>query len=369
MARGDSSIRVLILGDSKGLKSELGEAERGLKGFSVSAKAIVGGIAATVVADQLVSFGKTALAEADRLGDATTRLELQLGDLSAELVRSADEFAHLGQSAQDVLELEAAFTDVATALGVADPLIASMADEAAATAAAVALLGETDAATVIDQIGKAAGGSEKALKALGINLSDAEIEARALADTGKANADNLTDAEKAAAAYALVLEKLAPKLDAVTEAGGDFESKTAEIDAKLETLTGKIGAHLEGPLTGLLDWMISGIEGWEMFADRMDEIPAIMRAQLGPIYAVTDALSALAGLLGDVGRGLAGDPFNENDLPGGNSHPGGAGWRPGMTSAGVTVNVNGGDPAEVERAVQKAVGGYQDRNGKLMWDP
>jgi hypothetical protein len=80
-------------------------------------------------------------------------------------------------------------------------------------------------------------------------------------------------------------------------------------------------------------------------------------------------LATLRDLLDDIAAG-AGSVFDEGDLPGGGNPgqtgaPGGGGWR----ASGVTVNVNGGDPAEVERAVAKAVGGYIDRNGKLMWDP
>jgi hypothetical protein len=362
VARGDSTIRVAIIGDAKGLKQELGEAEKGIKGFSVNAKALVGAIGATIVADQLVSFGKTALAEADRLGDATKRLELQLGGLSDQLVESSDDFAHLGQSSQDVLELEAAFADVATSLGVADPLIAGFADEAAATAAAVALMGDQDAASVIDLIGKAAGGSQKALKALGINLSDAEIEARALSATGKTNAAELTKAEKSAAAYALVLEKLQPKLVAVTEAGGDFESKTAEIDAKLETLTAKIGGHLEGPLNDLLDWIIRGIEGWEMLGDRIDEIPQLLRDMLGPLGDVIDLWRDFVGLTDEAG--VQGSPFTLGRPPAPPTPHQVAPVAGSGNGAFVTINVPP-TGAQTEAAVVRALREYEARNGPL----
>lgn len=367
---GNSAIKVAILGDAKGLQKELATSERGIKGFATSGKALVGGIVAAGAGAAVLDFAQTALGEADRLADAGQRLQLTLGDdLAGELQKSADKMSDLGLSAQDVLELEAAFADTATALGAANPAIASFADDAAATAAAVSLLGDQSPDEVIDLIGKAAGGSEKALRALGINVTDAEIAARAMADTGKRTADALTDADLAAAGYALVLEALQPKLDAVANSSGDVEQAQAALEAKFETLTGKIGAGLEGPLNDLLQWMLNGIEGWEMLADAVPGFMDELRKLETPLGNVADLLADIVGLAGD---------FIRLDLGGILGRIGGIGGpRGGKVTAGdvsrsgggapsVTVNVNGGDPAETERAVRRAVRGYNDRNGSLI---
>lgn len=366
MARADSTVKVNIIGDSKGLQRELGKADKGIAGLGVSVKGLVAGAAFAGAAVAVTDFAQSALNESDRVGDAVTRLDLQIGDLSDQLVDASDDFAKLGQSQGDILELAAAFADTATALQLADPLIASFADDAAATAAAIALLGDQSADEVIDLIGKAAGGGAKALKALGISLTDAEVESRALADTGKLTAESLTDADLAAASYALVLEKLKPRLDAVAEGSGDVEQRQAEVEARFETLTGKIGAALEGPLNDLLGWILSGIDGWELFANRMDLVEQAARDMLGPLARVADALRTINDLI-RTGGGLLPNAgaIGIDDLERLRNSPTGSGGGGGAQKPNVTIQVQPNGAADTERAVINALRDYNRRNGIL----
>ena len=113
MARNDATIRVAILGDVKELSKALGTAERDVKGFGVSANKIIGGIGFGIAAGAAVDFAQTALGEADRVGDAMTRLELQIGkDLAGALSDTAEGFHKIGLSRQDVLKLAAGFADL-----------------------------------------------------------------------------------------------------------------------------------------------------------------------------------------------------------------------------------------------------------------
>lgn len=365
MPRADSTIRVNIIGDAKGLTTAADKAEGSVKGMNkalVKAGAIIAGAFAV---DALVDFGQTALDEADRLGDATQRIEDQLGDLAQPLKDTADGFVKLGLSSQDTLELEAALVDVGTALGIADDKLAAMAPKAAEAAAALALLGIGDTESNIGLIGKAAAGSEKALRALGISLTDSEVEARALADTGKTTAESLTESELASARLELILEKLQPRIVSVTEGSGDLEQKQAELQARFEDLTAKIGTAIQGPLTDFLGWLITTAQ-WldstglnaEGLAEDIDQITDAVKTLLSPLATAVDLLRAFASLAPNFG---AGNP-NLNPLkPTPRSSP-----TPGRNPYGATVNVNvqGGSPEAIEQAVQRAVNTYARRN----WD-
>lgn len=337
MARADSTIRVNIIGDAKSFGKEMDKATGKLGGLGKVAL----GIGIGVATDQLLDFGQTALNEADRAGDALTRLKLQIGDLADPLNEAADDFVRMGQSRQDILELEAAFADIATSAQLGAPDIATFADEAAATAAAIALLGDDDAATVIEQIGRAGAGSSKAMLALGISVTDAEVEARALATTGKDTADSLTAGELAAARYALVLEALKPRLDAVADGSGDVEQKQAELQARWETLTGRIGEGLEGPLNDFLAWTLAGIDGLERLDEFLGLVEQGFRDVLGPVARFADGLRTVLGLLASIGaRGM---------LPAG-ATPFSSPAKLGGTGAG--------------RSVIQTVQDYQERNGQ-----
>jgi hypothetical protein len=278
MANADGTIRVDITGDAKDLQKAVGTADKSVGGLasSISGKGLVIGAAFAGAGAAAGAFALEAIGEADRVGDAMTRLEGNIGDDLAGAIEDVSSDLHdLGLSKQDVLELAAAFSDAAVAAGLSDDKIGALAPKAAELAGAMSLITDLTPDEVIAAIGKAADGSDKALKVLGINLSEAEIEARALQNSGKDTPAMLTDTEKAAAGYELVLERLAPKLADVTEGTGDFESKTRELDAKLEELTGKIGGHIEGPLTDLLDWALAGIEGFEDLGKVMEKDAAV----------------------------------------------------------------------------------------------
>ena len=364
--KATSTIRVNIIGDADSLVKASAKGEKAVSGFGANVAKVGAGLVAAFAADALLDFTQTALGEADRVGDALDRLSGQLGgDLAGQIETASSGLEHLGQSRQDVLELAAGFADVATALGVGAPAIATMSTKAAELAAALALQGVGDAASNIDAIGKAAGGSERALKELGIKLDDADIEARALADSGKTSAESLTDGEIAAASYALVLETLQGRLGDTSARSGDLEQSQAELQAKWETLTGRIGQALEGPLNDLLTWIIQGIDGLGQLGLFIDYVRAELRKMLGPIFAVTDALEDLIGAFGDLF-----DARDRSNL-GGNMTPPGSGRPPGQQGLSpdersnrfTQVNVYGGDPAEVERAVRRAAVDYAERNG------
>lgn len=312
MPSADSIIRVSIIGDAKKLTGALGEADRSTGGLLKSAgKALVG----LAVLDKGFDFAQGAIEEADRLGDAMTRLNISIGETNtAKLAEAADDYAAIGLSTQDVLEGAAAFADLGVNAGIAAPDIANLADDVTATAAAISLLDGSDVATDIDLIGKAAGGNAKAMRALGINVSEADVTMRALTDTGKTTAASLTEGEKATARLNLVLDALKPKLDAATTGSGDLEQSQKELQARVETLQGQLGGPLSDALNQVLGFIIDeinaipgAIHGWQMLGGAIESFG---RHALGPLGNVRDALNGILNLLGQV---TAGSQLNSSD--------------------------------------------------------
>ena len=358
MARADSTIRVNIIGDAKSLQKAAATSEGAIGGMNKKILAAGSVIAGAFAADAIVDFGQTALKESDRVGDAVSRLEGQLGDLAKPLIDNAENFARIGASEGDILELQARFADLALEAGLAEDEVAGLAEETATAASAMALLTDQPADFWLDQIGKAADGSDRALRDLGISLTDASVEARALADTGKDSADALTAGELAAARYALILEELQPRLVEITEGSGDLEQKQSELNARWETLTGNIGAGLEGPLTDLLGWILAGIDGWAMLSDKIGGFDKAIQDALTPIARMIDAqreligvlltsinlLQQLLGLGGQVGGSLSAGAI-------------GSGVSSGIGKGASTVNLNvqGGSPEVIEQAVRNAI--------------
>jgi hypothetical protein len=364
-------IRVDIIGDSKGLQTELkkgGAAFGAIAAASgIATGALIGfaerGLAAAV------DFLGGSIAEADRLGDALTRLQTQLPGFEDDLESIADDFERFGISKQDGLELIALFADLGTAAGIADPLIATLADEVLATAGAMSLITDLTPDQIVEAIGKAADGAEKPLKLLGIALDENAVNAAALELSGKGAADELTEGELAAGRLVVILDELKPRLDAVAESEADVESKGRELQARMETLQGVIGQKLEPVALQMLEWLDDLFVGIGFVAYAFGTLPgAIAGVQRGiedilsPLARLVDLLAEFGRLVGLEGGGAGSRLFDPGDLPAGG--PSGRGAGP----ARVTVNVNGGDPIEVQRAVTTSLRGYGWRNGVRMFD-
>ena len=280
MASASSVIRVSIIGDAKKLTGALSQADKATGGLLAStAKLAAGAIAIERVGTVAADFIGDSIQEFDRLGDATFNLQTQIGDLAGPLIETADQFTRIGASKQDIIEMEARFADLATATGLTNTEIAIFADEAAATAAAMALLSDKDPSETLDLISKAAGGSAKAAKELGVSLLSGVDPATQLAN---------------------ILQQLKPKLDAATTGTMDLEQQQKAMEARIETLQAQFGEALN-PV--LLDFW----EGLTLAADAMGGIPEDLKQIEDAARTLLAPLGNLNDLLGGIG-----DFFNQN---------------------------------------------------------
>jgi hypothetical protein len=287
MPTGDSVIRVTILGDAKALNTAINTADSKLKGFAKSTAFALGGAFVGLRALQGgVDFIGDSLQEADRLGDAMERLNLQLGpQFTDRLKDTADNFASIGASTQDILALEAIFADFATTAGIADPQIASLAESVAATATALTLTDEEgrDAQTMLDLVTKAATGSEKAARELGVTLTANATPTQQLVN---------------------ILAQLDPKLQAATTGTGDLETKQAALQARIETLQGEIGEGLMPAFEGILSFFAAVLEDIpetvKGFEDLGNNIVNFGKTVLGPLGNVRDVLQDILSTFGLV---------------------------------------------------------------------
>jgi hypothetical protein len=294
MATGDSVIRVSIIGDAKKLTGALKEADQKTSGFLKSAAIGAGAtIAAFGVVDKVTSFLSTSLDEAGRLADAMGRLTIQMGpEFTANLEKTAGNFSRIGASKQDILEMEAVFADFATTAGIADTKIAGVAESVAATAAALALSDDQgrDSSAMLDLITKAAGGAAKAAKELGVTLID--------------GADASTQLDN-------ILAQLNPKLRDATTGAQDFGDKSAEMEAKMESLSAELGTKLTPALNEVLAFFIKVVDDIPRtiasFEDFGSHLVGFAQNVLGPLGNVRDAIDAIINggqQLKSVGKGL-----------------------------------------------------------------
>ncbi len=278
MARGDSIIRVSIIGDAQKLVGALGKADDATGGLLKSAAKIGG---AGIAIDKAFDFVGDSLGKADDFNDAFTVLEKTIGKTDAQKVKDiAFSMTDIGLSADEVGTLAVSFGNFATASGVAAPLIADLTPDILDIAAAIHAQspGQT-LDQIVSDIGKAAGGSKKPVADLGVVIDSA------------LNPDEQLRS---------ILDQLKTKYGDAKDAANDFAGAQEGIGAKWDNLMIKIGDALDGPLQGVLDWISDEIDGIPAAIDGFDKLELAMKQfaanVLGPLGNVRDVLANIIGL-------------------------------------------------------------------------
>ena len=187
MADASSIIKVSIIGDAKKLTGALDKADGGLKGFAKKA----GGApsAAWSAVDKALRVRPGRHPETDRLGDAITRLNIRSARPTPRSCRTRP-----APSTTSACRRRTSWSSAPTS-PTWRPTPGSRPRSSPTSATTwrrrrrrCRSLDDSDAAGNVDLITKAAKGNAKAMQALGINICDADVELRALADTGKTTA-------------------------------------------------------------------------------------------------------------------------------------------------------------------------------------
>lgn len=279
--------------------SQLGEAAAGalqnMGGLGGAAGGAASSLGATAVAGAgaaagLFSFAQGAIdAEsagqrfdliAGNLADRVSTIDV--GGLSGDI---GDLALQLGSSDEAMTNATATFVSFARSAGASDDQIVTASDNINALALRAVALNPAlgDAGAVAESLRNALARGGRATTQYGIALTSAEINARAMADTGKTSADELTQFEKAAAGAALATERLGDSM------GSDFAAGAQNARTEWNRMTESLG------------------EASETVGSTM--LPAIENiteavTQLGDGIANLDPKSFLSGLWGISGPGL-----------------------------------------------------------------
>ena len=248
----DAQAQVDQLADST---SKLGDAAQGalggMGGVGGAAGGAAGALGATAAAGAGAAAGLFSFAQAAIDAEsAEQRFELTTGSLGGEL-RTIDvggisgdigELAlKLGSSDEAMLNATSSFVTFAQSTGAADDeIVTASGDINALALRAVALnpaLG--DAGAVAERMTNALARGGRATTAFGIGLTSAEINARAMADTGKQNTTELTQFEKAAAGAAIAVERLGNSM------GEDFTDGAENARTEWNRMTESLGEAQE----------------------------------------------------------------------------------------------------------------------------
>lgn len=295
--------------DASDFKKGLGEAEGSAKssasniGSSLSGigKDImkVGGVMTASMTLPIVAFGTSAASAASDLEESMNKVNVVFGDTADEIVKFSETSASsMGLSQQATLAYAGTFGNLFSAMGIGIEQNAEMSTGLVQLAADLASFNNIDPTEALDKLRAGIVGETEPLRTLGVNLTAATVEAKALAMGLGDTEGNFTAAELATARYALILEQ-------TSLAQGDF-ARTSEglanqqriAAAEFENLKATLGQELIPMLSQLISNIIPLIQKFNELdpATRQNIVAALaVVAALGPVVSIIGTLTTVIG--------------------------------------------------------------------------
>ena len=234
MAKTD--LKVIISGDAKKLQGALGDADRSVGGFMNGKLAGVAGVIAGAFAvDKIVSFGTELFNLGGELELLDNKISTVFGSSEGDIRSWADKTNEaLGLSETQTAGLAANIADLLIPMGMARDEAADMSMETVDLAGALSLYsgGTISSAEASDILTKAYLGERDALTSLGIKISQAEVDERALAIARADGREEINQMDQALATQELALEKTADAQAAYAESQEGLVGQTNVLKAK-----------------------------------------------------------------------------------------------------------------------------------------
>jgi len=264
---------VYIMTDTSKLKTGLAKA-RGMvstgadkmsKGFARVQRAVFslqGAIVAmggALVASKVVSeLGKTVEA-ASRLQETTSKFETVFAGQMDKANQFVDVLAEgYAMSTREARYLLGGMQDLLVPLGMSTTAAADMSQEVVKLSADIGSFNDLPTTDVLENIRSALVGEYEPMRKFGVSLSAATVQQRALNMGLAAGVKELTAADKAQAAFKMIVEGSSFAVGDMNKTMDSYANVSKQLDATLEELSGTIGTALLPYVTAVKE----GVAGW-----------------------------------------------------------------------------------------------------------
>ena len=233
-----------------------------IKGFTSS----LGPLSAVAAGAALAKFSKDMLALGVAAEESASKMDAVFGDTGTAIKDFAEDSANaLGLTTAQAQDALSATGALAQGMGVGAEASAAFSKDVLILAADLASFNNVPVERAADAVRKALTGEREALKSLNIVVTEAMVQQRAFALTGKTSAAALTEAEKAAANYSLILEKAGPQVGDLARTSDSAANQLKRLKATFVDVATDIGqffapavAFAAGLLTDFINFIRKG---------------------------------------------------------------------------------------------------------------
>ena len=289
------------------------------------------GLAANGIRDIASSLGAVfngPIQGASDVNEAMNKVQVVFGASAASVTDFAKTAATgLGQSQATALGALGTFGNLFVSMGMTTDAAAGMSKETVQLASDLASFNNIRPEEALEKLRAGLVGEAEPLRALGVNLSAAAIEAKALETNVGKTKDELTAADKATASFALILEQTKTAQGDFARTSTGFANAQRVIAAQFDDLKASMGQAFLPTMekvVGVFSTMLPGAmamvsgpidEAGQAFADIGQEVLTFIKtvqniADVEGVSFFTAALTALELRIGEVFGTTAQDVFH-----------------------------------------------------------
>lgn len=289
------------------------------------------GLAANGIRDIATSLGAVfngPINAASDVNEAMNKVQVVFGASADSVTEFAKTAATgLGQSQVTALGALGTFGNLFVSMGMTTDAAAGMSKETVQLASDLASFNNIRPEEALDKLRAGLVGETEPLRALGVNLSAAAVEAKALETNVGKTKDTLTAADKATASFALILAQTGTAQGDFARTSTGFANAQRVIGAQFHDLKASIGQaflptmeRVVGVFSTLLPGAMTAISGpidvaGQAFADAGQEVMGFIKttqniAEAEGVSFFTAAITALELRIGEVFGTTAQDVFH-----------------------------------------------------------
>lgn len=305
-------IRIEIIGDAKGFNSAADEVDGKVGGLQRTMGGLATAIGGAFAVDAVVTFGTELFNLSSDLELTNRKISTVFGDQADEIEDWADTVNEsFGTSTTQVANMAAGVADLIKPMGATTEEAAAMSQEIVGLAPALAQwsAGQYDAAEVSDILASAMLGERDQLKGLGISISQAEVDQRALQLAHEDGRDAVTQMDEALATQQLIFEKSTDAQAGFTAGTETLSGQQANLQAKMTELKEYLATKLTPVFLAVGSWItdtaVPAVQSW---IAKVQEFRPTLEDWAAKIESVSEKLQPLADWMSQIAEWVS-----END--------------------------------------------------------
>ena len=315
-------IQVDLIVDDKGtvhlkrfgneLDGTVQKAETGIK----RADRALGGLAATIVSVAsvyaLARFGEKIISDASRLEETANKFNVVFrGQEAAAENWSRTLVDSFAMSTREAKQYLSSVQDLLKPMGMQADAAGKLSFEIVKLSADLGSFNNLPTARVMDDIQSALVGNYETMKKYGVVLNATVVQEEALAMGLAKTKDALTAADKAQAAYELIVKGSADAIGDMARTSDSYANQIKQLNANMEELSVTLGTLLLPPLTRVVELMNEAAQGWQFLLSNDQYTQMLKREQ--ELIAEIEGLEnrALRGISDPINRFFGQDPEEE----------------------------------------------------------